>query len=393
MNRFLHFSIALVLSAVATQTRAQSPVAVPVDGKPFAARLVGVDAAWQLTFEADGNQRKLPAAHLARWGTCAEPVRGPILVLADGGIVRADVASADKENLVAESDLLGTLKLPLESLAGVAFHLPAARHDRDLLIDRIARATGETDRVLLDNGDEVSGLIETIAGTKVRVKAELGPLDIESRRIVALIFNPALRRKADVQGLVAWVGLSDGGRILASRLVTREASVELTTPQGHNWKTARNELVFLQPLGNRAVYLSDLKPSEVRLLPYLDLPWPYHGDRNVTGGMLRCGRRLYLKGLGVHSTTRLAYALDPSYKRFQAELGIDDSTGGRGSVGFRIFVDGKQRYASDPIRGGAAPTSVSIDLTDARQLDLVVDYGERGDMLDHADWLDARLVR
>ena len=88
-------------------------------------------------------------------------------------------------------------------------------------------------------------------------------------------------------------------------------------------------------------------------MPYLDLSWPYHNDRNVTGGLLRCGGRLYLKGLGVHSAARLSYALDGRYRRFQAELGIDDSTGGRGSVEFRVLVDGRQRYASGPIRGGA----------------------------------------
>ena len=67
----------------------------------------------------------------------------------------------------------------------------------------------------------------------------------------------------------------------------------------------------MQPLGGRAVYLSDLKPAEYRQTPFLDLPWPYRADRNVTGGMLRRGGRLYLKGLGVHSAARLVYAINP----------------------------------------------------------------------------------
>ena len=32
------------------------------------------------------------------------------------------------------------------------------------------------------------------------------------------------------------------------------------------------------------------------------------------------------------------------------------------------------------------------DLAGAKRVDLVVDYGEAGDVLDQADWLEARLV-
>ena len=111
-------------------------------------------------------------------------------------------------------------------------------------------------------------------------------------------------------------------------------------------------MVFLQPLGGRAVYLGDLRPAEFRHVPFLDLPWPYHADRNVTGGRLRSGGRLYLKGLGVHSSARLTYLLDEPYERFEAELGIDDSTDGGGSVRYRVYVDRPEQ--SSPARSSAA---------------------------------------
>ena len=74
-------------------------------------------------------------------------------------------------------------------------------------------------------------------------------------------------------------------------------------------------------------------------------------------------------------------------------MGIDDSTGGRGSVEFRVLVDGRERWASGPIRGGAPPVPVSIDLAGAKRLELLVDFGEGADVLGHADWLDARLLK
>ena len=79
--------------------------------------------------------------------------------------------------------------------------------------------------------------------------------------------------------------------------------------------------------------------------------------------------------------------------RFQAELGIDDSTGGRGSVQFRVLVDGQERFASPIIRGGNPPVPVSVDVAGAKKLELVVDYADRADVLDHADWLNARLTK
>jgi hypothetical protein len=91
---------------------------------------------------------------------------------------------------------------------------------------------------------------------------------------------------------------------------------------------------------------------------------------------------LCLKGLGMHSASRLTYALTRPYGRFQAEPAIDDQTGG-GSVGFRVFVDGQVGYASPIVRGGQPPVPVSVDIAGAKRIDLVVDFADRADELDH----------
>ena len=351
-------------------------------------------------------------ADLVSWGQPAELRKGPILVLADGGFLPAAVLAAEKADLSVDSARLGALKLPLDSLAGIVFRPPPHPAELDALLDRVARGKGQTDRLILDNGDELTGLVdvESLGSDTLKVKGNLGPVPVAVRRVVALVFNPALRQQpaADhdheymVRDMVpagaAWIGLGDGARLLAARLQLEGDTLEVTTLSGAKWKAEAKDLVFLMPPPasghpGRAVYLSDIRPDEYRFLPYLETKWPYKTDRNVTGGQLRCGGRLYVKGLGVHSAARLSYQLDRPWNRFQAEVGIDDSTGGRGSVGFRVFVDGKQKYASPPIRGGMPPQAVSVDLSGAKRLDLVVDYGEAGDVLDHADWLNARLVK
>jgi hypothetical protein len=382
------------LSIVSMRAEAAEPLAVPADGKPFPATLQSVADDWSMAFDDAGTQRVVAAADLVRWGAWTEPAGGPLVILGDGGLLVADVFKADKDVLVADSLLFGALRLPLDALAGVVFQLPAERRRRDLLADRLLGARGNQDRVILDNGDELPGVLESIVDDVLGFRGELGRLDIETHRVAALVLNPALRRRPAADGLRVWTGLSDGSRILAARLAGDAEAVKLTPALlDEPWQTRLERLVALQPLGGRAVYLSDLEPAEYRHVPYLSLPWPYHRDRNVLGGRLRAGGRLSVKGLGVHSAARLTYALDGSARRFESELAIDDCAEGGGSVRFRVFLDGREAFTSGPVRGGDEPLPVSVDLQGARRLDLVVDFAERAGELDRADWLDARLVR
>ncbi len=394
MLPFLRITAIVTLLALGVPgARAESPMAVPVDGESFRAELTAVDAKWQLQFTSGERRRTLPAAELVQWGSYAEPAGGPIVVMADGGLLAADVTGADRESISVSSGSFGELKLPLEVLSGVVFDPPAQSGPCCRLLDRVARASGDSDRVLLHNGDEVTGLLDAIDENSVTLEVDDGPLKIELRRIAALIFNPDLKLPAEQRGFRAWAGLADGSRLIATKLVAEDRSLAVTTIGGQTWKTASAELVCLQPLGGRVTYLSDLTPAGYVHRPYLDLKWPYRIDRNATGGLLHCGGRLYLKGLGVHSTAQLTYEFDRPYRRFQAELGIDDSTGGGGSVRFRVLVDGQPKFTSETIRGGTIPVPVSVELGGAKRLDLIVDFTDRGDQQDHADWLGARLVR
>jgi len=384
---------AAVLLCTAIGARADLPTAAPVDGPPFPGELGAVDAKWNLSFDLQGKSRRLPAADLLCWGTCAEPARGPIVVTADAALLAADVFAADKETISADSLCFGELRLPLKSLAGVVFDLPADHQQRDRLLDRVARAKGTSDRVVLHNGDEITGLLLGLEDDTVKLQTDAGPIDVGTERIAALILNPALRQETPRQDIRAWAGFADGSLLPAEQLVLGEKSLKLTTGGGQTWATSADQLVYLMPLGDRVTYLSDLQPAAYRHVPYLNLSWPYRRDRNVTGGRLRSGGRLSPKGLGMHSAARLTYLLDGQYKRFQAEVGIDDSTAGSGSVKVRVYVDGAKKYSSETIRGGMAPVPISVDISGTKRLDLIVDFADRADEQDRADWLNARLVR
>jgi hypothetical protein len=425
------YAVAMYL-LIAHVAMAAAPSAVPISGKPFSANLVAIDADGQLTFQIEQKQYTMPMADLVSWGQCPEQGRAGGLVLADGGWLAAEPISAYATAMTVSSELFGTLKIPLAAISGVLFRSSSNLQECDRRFDRLSgrdrnqqlsplpsergqnsknsplplgegqgvRAV-DSDRLLLDNGDELTGKFLALTNDTVKFEAEVGPIDVKTDRITALIFKPA-QLKAKNQ---AWAGFSDGSRLLVSQVFTKNDKLHIITV-GQPLAASQIALVFLQPLDGPILYLSDLQPSEYHQTPYLDLPWPYHTDRNVTGGFLRCARRLYLKGIGVHSAARLIYALSPlplgegqgvralgAPNYFQAELAIDDSASAHGSVQFRVFIDGQERYASPILRGGQPPIPISIDIRGAGKLELVVDYADRADVLDHADWLNARLIK
>lgn len=369
------------------------PRVIPVDGPTFEAALVAADRQWQLTFRGAETQRRLAAQDLVRFGTWHELARGPLVLLADGSLLAAQVLAVDLQHVVLDWRLGGEMKVAREQVRAVALQVPTDRLRREELLDALVEAPARTDQLMLVNGDQWEGTLESLSDRKLRFSTTLGPTELDLSRVQALRFHWGLSPPMAPQGLRAVAGFRDGSRLVLEALRIEAARLEGRTLGGLTVRTPAEALVALQPLGNRVVYLSDLMPAEYRHVPYLDLAWPFRRDRNVRGGWLRAGGRLYLKGLGVHSAARLTYRLDPPCRRFEAELAIDDHTAGRGSAGFRVFVDGQPRYTSPPVRGGQPPVPVTVDLTGAKRLDLVVDFGERADVLDLADWLDARLVR
>jgi len=194
------------------------------------------------------------------------------------------------------------------------------------------------------------------------------------------------------------VGTRDGSLVHASAITGNEKELVIEAPAGLKLAGSNiSDVVFLQSLGERFVYLSDLEPAGYRHVPYLSIEWPYARDRNVLGYPLSVAGQRYLKGIGMHSAARLTYQLDGNFRRFDSAVAIDDSAEKSGSVTFGVYLlrDGTwtEAFTSGVVRGGDAPRLVSVDVTGAQGLTLTVDFADRGDELDRANWLDARLVK
>ena len=362
-----------------------------------------------LVFETDGKPRAWSAKQLVRWGNNVDSAAGPQVLMADGSCLVADqsltkLQIAD-ELVVFDSRVLGEeLRLPMERLLGILFQLPADAVRRDQMLDRIRLAKDTADVVILDNGDELRGTIASLTDDEFELQTADGQTITEERaKIQALVFNPAIVLRPAKTSDVLLVHLFDGSRIMATKWSGDEDRMQMTIAGGIELKAKykhrkdRGGIVGLQSFGPHVTYVSDLKPDQYRHRPYLSVRWPYHLDRNVRGARLRCGEQLFDKGLGMHSVASLTYRLDKPYERLEASVGIDDSTNGRGSVVYRVYIDdgsGKwqQRYQSEIVRGGDPPIPISVDIAGAKNLSLIVDAADRGDEQDHANWLDARLI-
>ncbi len=378
--------LTLVPSAAAP---ADKPLAVPLEEDPFRGTLVSVDSKGLMVFETEGGKKELPAGTLVRWGECVDPDRAPVFLLRDGTLLVAGILEAGPADLSLDSDSVGLVRLPRQEIAAVVIRLPASRLDRDRLLDEAVRNEAETTQVVMLNGDRMRGELTALSDRDVSLRTSVGPVQLDLENISTLTFP---RSTTGVPANPSVVGLADGSRVCVKQLTIDGDTGNLETAGGLSWKAAAKKIAYLQPASPRVVYLSDLTPAGYRHVPYLDRTWEYQKDRNALGGLMRSGGRLHLKGLGMYTAARISYAPPKNSVGLQAELCIDDGTEGLGSVRFRVFVDGNEKYVSPTVRGFDPPVPLAVDVRGAERIDLVVDFADAADVQDQANWLEARFV-
>lgn len=113
---------------------------------------------------------------------------------------------------------------------------------------------------------------------------------------------------------------------------------------------------------------------------------------SVEENPLQIDGKVYPRGIGTHANSEMLIDLKGVARRFEAVVGVDDETKGAGSVVFGVWVDDQERGRTGVLSGGDPPETVAVDLTDARQMMLVVEDAGDGINSDHADWALAMLV-
>jgi sRNA-binding regulator protein Hfq len=340
-----------------------------------------------------------------------------IVVLSDGGrvVTTADWTGGATVKLaggdvVVVSDMWDEMRLSRGLVSGIVFAQQRRADEREKLVAKITRESAQkeaADVVLLTNGDQLTGKLTELDRGSLAIETRGGAAKVPLSRVEAIVFGgdrqhdgvgvPSPSSSSKRRGKFS-VGLRDGSLVYANAIRANEKSTEIELANGVKVKgSAADDIVAIQLLDGPAIYLSDLEGADYRGVPYLTMKWPFTRDRNVLGEPIVVRGKRYVKGIGMHSAARLTYRLEGDYRRFDSAVAIDDSAKGRGSVTFSVYVlrDGKwgEAFKSGIVRGGEEPQNVTVDLRDAKGLTLTVDFADRGDELDHAVWLDARLVR
>jgi alpha-galactosidase len=261
-------------------------------------------------------------------------------------------------------------------------------------------AMTEATRSILTNS-EVLALNQDPLVLQAALVRRAGPIDILAKPLAGcgargvVLWN---RDPAPSQVTLSWTELWLGTGPAMVRdlwahadLTPEQDSITLEVP-GHDALALR--VVGVEPA---------LPRGEVALS---DLPVTYavngHGpfERDTSNGEEGSGdgipQRLrgsaYEKGIGAHPPSLLRYRLGQACGRFIADVGIDDETGGLGSIEAEVWADGERLFESGLMTGSSPPKRVDVDLTGKRDLRLFLSVGGDTFDFDHTDWAGARLI-
>lgn len=426
--------VVLLLLSVEASAQAQNEVSRLVErkGDLATANAARWSDAQEWEFVLDGKWEPRGTAKFFRWGQLAETGRTTGVALSDGSLLSAERWKLEGDRLQVTLATGVEFVVPRSRAIAVVRAWPAAPLERSRQL-RAWRLQAETrDQVQLASGDMLNGIVlggafdageaadespspkpaekrvddSSSMTNRLRLELARGETSVEISAVNSIVFRAEGRveRRGDSPRWV--IGLDDGSLLQVMKLEAKAGRLHGELLGGVVWECDRNafceSICFVQPIdepdraASNSRYVSDLESAGYRHVSWLGREWPFARDGNVLGGDLRAGDRTYVKGIGMHATSRLAFDLEGRFDKLRGEVALDDAAESRGSVVFRAYVDRgdgqwTQVYASEVVRGGTPPTPIEVDVKSAVRLALIVDAADHGPVSDYANWLDLRL--
>jgi hypothetical protein len=327
------------------------------------------------------------------------------IVLANGDRIAGDIIGGDGLSLRFAANFGSAkpveLTLPLSAVSAIWFVSPPQDHPLDAGKYPWVDASKKSDTLRLRNGDGIRGTLERFApaGGPLRFKpaGEATAKPFEPNTIAALAFDPSLSRMKVPAGQHFRIVARSGSRITLSAASFDGKVFSGTTVTGVKFAMPQEDLLALDTVGGKVGYLADLKPKEQKSEPYGSVAWPIVANRSVREVPLRLttrfGDETSDRGLGMHSKTTVSYDLSGKYRSFRATVGLDRLSGRKGAVDVRVLLDGKEQ-AIPGLKGLTADGAVEVrlDVSGAKLLTVIVEFGAGGDIGDDVNWVGAKLA-
>lgn len=116
------------------------------------------------------------------------------------------------------------------------------------------------------------------------------------------------------------------------------------------------------------------------------------GKTNAAGDPLRIAGATYPHGVGVNSTSILAFYLNGRAKSFSALVGVDEQGSQTLPHKFYVIADRKILFESRELKWGEPAQPVNVDLTGVQRLGLLVKINDQGHTRTYSNWANAAIV-
>ncbi|MCA9076342.1 MAG: NPCBM/NEW2 domain-containing protein [Planctomycetaceae bacterium] len=374
-----------------------------IDGETISGALLALDAETLIFRTNDADERSLPLSEVMSItqssnaeSTAETP---PLVLLANDDVLCGVVTSLDDETLTLDWQVTSpatSVSVPLEHVRSIVFRQPREPLRRSRIQRIWALLETKSDRLISTDYTHVDGELTALNERRVKLKTPLGEVSNSSKDLFAVILNSELTSVPTPESSYVLGMLKDGSRVTWDTWqLTEEGRLSGTTVWGTPLSVPADQIEQLQFLGDRIVAVAELPPREYQFTPYLTEQHPLVRNRNVQGGPLRVRGTWFATGLGVHSQSAVTYDLTVGrYQQFLAVIGVDDLTQGGGNVVFAVEVDGQRAYESPTLTGRSPATPIEpVDVTGAKSLKLIVEFGDSANIGDVANWCDLVLIK
>lgn len=398
---FVAFAIAIVAVSIPAPASDIPVVVTTISAEaPLRGHLTGVTPAKALRVTLDGGETvELPAREVVTlsFPDARAATHALRLDLAGGDVVHGLIRDENDEGIVVGGSTVPSVTVPIEFIRSLRFPGAEAglRDIPPILPDGTRDVVFRRGR---DTVDRVAGTVDAIGPRRVVLETALGEVPLRMSEVVAIAFGQP-ERPEPLPAFHAVVLGADGTRLAGEIVALAGDALTLRTPVSTKPVTiALRHVRTIYFRGGDFVFASDLEPAAVEERAYWPgTVWRHRRDRTTDGRPLTIGGVTYPKGLGVHAYCALRYDLGGRFASFRSWIGIDDEVRrmkAKGAVVFVVNVDGEERYRSPLVRGlEPARRLPAIDLTGAKTLELVVEFGDDSHAGDRADWAMPLLLK
>jgi NPCBM/NEW2 domain len=364
---------------------------------------IKVDGVYKFVLSSDGGSQlyvgHLPAA--LRTIDASSPLTPWTVTLAEGETLRGTIESWTASNLgfsIAAGKSRVSLTIPIARVTGVwsnKEHEKSATGKEDK-IDRSNLPAGQ-DVVFARSGagavQRVPGRVQGIQGDSLVLKFSGTNRKIALSKVVGVALTSDGPADPADQTFHEVVEIQGGIKIPGQLAALDERNAKFRTLWGQTLDLKTDDLTGVAVKNGKAISLTELKPADVKQIPFFDRVIPYRVNESLSGGpiLLRDGK--HSRGISVHAKTVLTYVLEGHFQRFRAKIGFQLPEGEMGDATIQVLGDEKPLFVKHSLRGDAPVEPIDLDLTGVNTLTLAVDFGRREDIGDRVVWADPTLIR